>query len=217
MAIFDFKKSIYLYYVFSIVKTSSLTQRNKARTINKTHILMETEHDQTLLSWSAPLRPFKKRSPVVMRFFLAVALLLSAVIFFFGDAVTILPIWAVLFLFYIFAITPPPQVENRVTTFGVETSGGIMLRWDALSHYYFIERFGYTVCVLVTHGPYFAHTYLVVSDEQTKNQLGSILSKHLMFMTKPPITLTDKLIGLFSKIVPDIEEKKVEAQTPAQA
>jgi len=177
---------------------------------------MENEHDQTLLSWSAPLRPFKKRSPVVIRFFLAVALLLSAIIFFFGDAVTILPIWAVLFLFYIFAITPPPQVENRVTMFGVETSGGIMLRWDALSHYYFIDRFGYTVCVLVTHGPYFAHTYLVVSDEQTKTQLNSVLSKHLMFMAKPPITLTDKLIGLFSKIVPDVEDKKVETQAPVQ-
>lgn len=176
---------------------------------------MDTEHDQTLLSWNAPLRPFKKRSTVVMRFFLAIALLLSAVIFFFGDAVTILPIWAVLFLFYIFAITPPPLVENRVTTFGVETSGGIMLRWDALSHYYFTERFGYVVCVLVTHGPYFAHTYLVVPDDQTKSQLSVILSKHLMFMTKPPVTLTDRLIGLFSKIVPDNEEKTSETQVAA--
>ncbi|MFO0703440.1 MAG: hypothetical protein U0525_01820 [Patescibacteria group bacterium] len=172
---------------------------------------MESEHDQTLLAWKAPLRPFKKRSPVVMRFFLAIALLLTAIVFFFGDMVTVLPIWAVLFLFYIFAITPPPIIENRITKFGVETSAGFMVRWDALSHYYFQERFGYTVCVLVTHGPYYAHTYIVVPDEQTKATLAGILSQHLMFVTKPPVTLTDKLIGIFSKIVPE-ESQREEGQ-----
>ena len=57
--------------------------------------------DQTLFVWKAPLRPYKKRSTTLLRFFLAVALLVSAVVFFFGDLVTILPIWALLFLFYI--------------------------------------------------------------------------------------------------------------------
>ncbi len=168
----------------------------------------ENEHDQTLLSWKAPLRPFKKRSPVVLRFFLAIALLISAVIFFFGDTVTILPVWALLFLFYIFAITPPPIVENKITKFGVETSAGIMMRWDMLSHYYFLDRFGYKVCVLVTHAPYNAHTYLVMpSDDTTSAQLGTVLSQHLMYVSKPPVTITDKLINLFSKIVPETEDK----------
>ncbi|MEI7653228.1 MAG: hypothetical protein WCJ70_03040 [bacterium] len=165
---------------------------------------MEESVDQILLSWKAPLRPFKKQSAGLLRFFLAVALLLSLILFFVGDMVTLLPMWALLFLFYVFAITPPPLTETHVTRFGIE-SAGILMRWDILSHYYFVKRFGYTVLVTVTHGPYFAHSYFVVPDETTKRQLMEILNKHLMYMNQPPRTFTDRLIDLFSKLVPEDE------------
>jgi hypothetical protein len=57
----------------------------------------------------------------------------------------------------------------------------------------------------VTHGPYFAHSYFVVPDETTKKQLMEILNKRLMFMNQPPRTFTDRLIDLFSKLVPEDE------------
>lgn len=167
-------------------------------------MLSQGHQDQTLYSWRAPLRPYKKRSVVLLRFFLALALLISAVVFFFGDMVTILPVWALLFLFYIFAVTPPPIIENRITTFGVESSG-VTLRWDALSHYYYMERLGFTILVLITHGPYFGHSYLVVTSEQMRKELDAILSKHLMVVSTPPPSFTDKLIKLFSNLVPEEE------------
>lgn len=170
--------------------------------------------DQTLFVWKAPLRPYKKRSTTLLRFFLAVALLVSAVVFFFGDLVTVIPIWALLFLFYIFAITPPPVVDNRITVFGVETAG-VMLRWDVLSHYYFDERLGYKVLVLVTHGPYFAHSYLVLPDDGVKAAVNSILNQHLMLMTNPPKTTTDRLVAFFSALIP--EESPVPADTSPSA
>lgn len=168
---------------------------------SNTEISLEPQ-DQTLMVWKAPLRPYKKRSTILLRFFLAVALLVSAIVFFFGDLVTIVPIWALLFLFYIFAITPPPIVDNRITVFGVETAG-VMLRWDTLSHYYFDERLGYQVLVLVTHGPYYAHSYLVLPDNETKVSVNNVLNQHLMLMTNPPKTLTDKIIKFLSDLVPE--------------
>lgn len=170
--------------------------------------------DQTLFVWKAPLRPYKKRSTTLLRFFLAVALLVSAVVFFFGDLVTILPIWALLFLFYIFAITPPPIVDNRITVFGVETAG-VMLRWDILSHYYFDERLGHQILVLVTHGPYYAHSYLVLPNTETKVAVNAILNQHLMLMTNPPKTITDKLVRFFSSLIP--EETSVPMDTSPSA
>ena len=167
--------------------------------------------DQTLLVWKAPLRPFKKRSVALLRFFLAVALLVSAVVFFFGDLVTIVPIWALLFLFYIFSITPPPTVENRITVFGIENAG-VMLRWDVLSHYYFDERFGFQTLVLVTHGPYFAHSYLVIPSEEIRVGVNAILNQHLMFMTNPTKTFTEKLVRFLSALVP--EESPVAKDAP---
>ncbi len=163
---------------------------------------MDESSDQVLFSWKAPLRPYKKRSGGLLRFFLALALLVSAVVFFFGDLVTLLPIWALLFLFYVFAITPPPQVESRLTRFGVE-SAGVLIRWDVLSHYYFVNRLGYEVLVLVTQGPYFGHRYLVIPSAEVKQEVIGVIGKHLMYLSKPPRTLTDRLIEIFSRLVPE--------------
>ncbi|MEI6327062.1 MAG: hypothetical protein WCO78_02975 [Candidatus Roizmanbacteria bacterium] len=172
---------------------------------------MDESSDQVLYSWTAPLRPFKKRSAGLLRFFLALALLISAIVFFFGDIVTLLPIWALLFLFYVFAITPPPQVESRLTRFGVE-SAGVLIRWDVLSHYYFVNRLGFEVLVLVTQAPYFGHRYLVVPTSEVKEEVVEVMGKHLMFLSKPPRTFTDRLIELFSRLVP--EDTPVTAPQP---
>lgn len=172
-------------------------------------VQQQKQEDQTIYSWKAPLRPFRRRSTTLLRFFLALALLISAIVFFFGDLVTIIPVWALLFLFYVFAITPPPIVESHITRFGVETMG-VSLRWGALSHYYFVDRFGYQILVLVTHGPYYAHSYLVMPDIDTRNTINGILNQHLMFLKSPPVTFTDKVIKILSKLVPEdvVEESK---------
>src|SRR3990172_5294460 len=102
------------------------------------------ENPQVVFSWKAPLRPYKERSRLVLRFYLAIALLLSLIVFFFGAKILLIPIWAVLFLFYVLTIPPPPEVENKITKFGLETAGAT-LRWEPLSHFYFTRRFRFYV------------------------------------------------------------------------
>lgn len=160
---------------------------------------------QVLYSWKAPLRPYKKRSKYVLRFYLAVALLLTAIIFFLGDRILIIPIWSVLFLFYILTITPPPQVENRITKFGIETAG-ITLRWDVLSHFYFTERFNFTILTVVTKPPYYMHAYLVVPKDRIKKDVMKILAEHIVYQEKPQLGLTDRLINVLSYLIPDEED-----------
>ncbi|MDO9028554.1 MAG: hypothetical protein Q7U68_06825, partial [Candidatus Roizmanbacteria bacterium] len=89
------------------------------------------ENPQVIFSWKAPLRPYKKRSAIILRFYLAVALLLSLIMFFFGDKILLIPIWALVFIFYVLTITAPPDVENKITTFGVDAAG-VTLRWEVL-------------------------------------------------------------------------------------
>ena len=86
---------------------------------------------QVIFGWKAPLRPYKKKSNIILRFYLAVALLLSLILLFFGDKILIIPVWAVVFLFYILTITPPPDVDNKLTTFGVDAAG-VTVRWELL-------------------------------------------------------------------------------------
>lgn len=163
---------------------------------------------QTVFSWTAPLRPYKKRSGVILRFYVAVTLLLSLIVFFFGDKILLIPIWSLLFLFYVLTITPPPDVENKITKFGLE-SAGVTLRWESLSHFYFSRRFGYNVLTIVGHAPYYFYAFLVVPNNEIKQKLIFILSEHLIYQEKPQRTVTDKMIDWLSSLIPDEEETQV--------
>ncbi len=163
------------------------------------------QNPQVVFVWKAPLRAYKKRSKLVLRFYLAVTLLLSLVVFFFEDKILLVPIWSLLFLFYVLTITPPPEVENKITMFGVETAG-ITLRFEALSHFYFTSRFGFYILTLVSHAPYFYHVYLVVPNEEIKKSLLSLLSEHLVYQEKPQQGFTDRAINWLSRLIPDEEE-----------
>ncbi|KKP67633.1 MAG: hypothetical protein UR68_C0039G0010 [Candidatus Roizmanbacteria bacterium GW2011_GWA2_35_19] len=162
------------------------------------------DNPQVLYSWKAPLRPYKKRSGLIVRFYLAVSLLLSAIMFFFGDKILIIPIWALVFLFYVLTITPPPEVDNKITTFGLNAAG-ITLRWESLSHFYFGKRFGFYTLTVVSRAPYFYHAYMVIPSIEGKKKITEILSGHLMFQEKPEKTLTDKMLDALSVLVPDDE------------
>ena len=168
------------------------------------------QNPQVVFSWRAPLRPYKKQAGLILRFYLAVAFLLSAIMFFFGDKILLIPIWALVFLFYVLTITPPPEVENKITTFGIDAAG-VTLRWEILSHFYFGKRFGFYTLTVVGQAPYFYHAYLVVPNENVKNKLIQILSNHLIYQEKPQKNITDKAVDFLSNLVPDEKEEGTEA------
>jgi hypothetical protein len=176
---------------------------------------MEEKNPQVILLWKAPLRPYKKRSKMILRFYIALALLLSLIVFFFGDKILLLPIWAIIFLFYVLTITPPPEVENRITNFGIETDG-VTMRWESLSHFYFTKKFGFYVLTVVSHAPYFHHTFMVVPNEELKKRIITILSEYLIYQEKPKKSFTDKLVDFFINLMPD-EEEKINQPTAAPA
>ena len=162
------------------------------------------DNPQVLYLWKAPLRPYKKRSTVILRFYLAVALLLSLIVFFFGDKILLVPIWSLLFLFYTLTITPPPVVENKITKFGIDAAG-VTVRWEALSYFFFGHRFGFDTVTIVSHAPYFYHFYLVFPDEKVKKEVGRFLAEHLIFQEKPQKTITDRLSDWLSQLIPEDE------------
>ncbi|MBI4004929.1 hypothetical protein HY358_02225 [Candidatus Roizmanbacteria bacterium] len=175
------------------------------------------EHNpQVIFAWKAPLRVYKKRGKNILRFYLALTLLLSLIVFFFGDKILLIPIWAILFLFYALTITPPPDVENKITKFGIETAG-VTLRWETLSHFYFTRRFDFTILTIVTHAPYYFHSYLIIPNEEIKNRVKSILSEHLIYQDKPHQTITDKMVNWLSRLLPDDDDATLSSfsQKPA--
>ena len=174
---------------------------------------VQSSHPQLVFAWKAPLRAYKRRSNSILRFYLALALLLSLIVFFFGDRVLLIPILTLLFLFYVLTITPPPEVDNIITTFGIETAG-ISLRWEFLSHFYYTKKFHFNVLTLVSNAPYFYHAYLIVPDDEMKKKVTDILSKHLMYVEKPQRTITDKMVDWLSNLIPDESDEMPTGATP---
>jgi len=168
---------------------------------------------QLLFSWKAPLRAYKKRGKRILRFYIALSLLLSLIVFFFGDRVLIIPIITLFFLFYVLTITPPPDVENKITTFGVD-SAGVSVRWEALSHFYFTKKFGVDILTIISHGPYYYHMFFVVPNEEIKKKVVEFLAQHLMFQEKPQRSFTDKVVDWFSNLMPDDEESQAPISNP---
>ncbi len=176
----------------------------------------EDTNSQVVFSWKAPLRPYKKTSGRVLRFYIALALIFSSLIFFFGDNMLLLPIWAALFLFYILTITPPPEVKNKITIFGIETAG-VTARWEMLSHFYLKKRFGFEMVVIVSHAPYFYHMYLVLPTPKIRDKVVSLLSQKLIYQERPRKEMIEKLIDSFTKIIPsENQEEKISAPSKAQ-
>ena len=175
--------------------------------------LPEYLNPQIILFWKAPLRPYKKRAKHVLRFYIAVALLLSVIVFFFGDRILLVIIWSLLFLFYTLTITPPPIVENKITKFGIETAG-VTMRWETLSHFYFTQRFGYDVLTVVTQPPYSLYAYIVIPTQAIKEDVMRILAEHILYQDKPRRTVTDRMVDWLSRLIPDDEdEETVEEKT----
>ncbi len=168
-------------------------------------VISPSPNPQRLYSWKAPLRAYKKRSKLIIRFYLALALLISLIVLFFGDFILVIPVWSLLFMFYVLTVTPPPEVEHVITTFGIETTG-ISLRWEVLSHYYFTKKFGFDILTVVTHAPYSYHAYLVVPNAQVKKEIMILLSKHIMYMEKPRRTVTEKMVDILSNLIPEEED-----------
>lgn len=160
------------------------------------------KNPQIVFSWKGPLRPYIQRRPQVIRFYLAVTLLISLIVIFFGDRILLIPLWTLLFIFYVFTVTPPPDTEHKITQFGVETVG-TTLRWEVLDHFFFNRRFGYEILTLVTHGPFPYYAYLVVPSEEIKKKVTLILSEHIIYQEEPKKNFTDKAVDWLLQFVPD--------------
>lgn len=166
-------------------------------------IIPETNiNPQIIYIWKAPLRAYKKRSSGVIRFYIALALLLSLITLFFGEPLLIFPIVAITFLFYTLTTTPPPTATHKLTRFGIETTG-ITVRWDVLSHFYFTKKFDYNILVVVSNAPFFYHLYIVVRDDKTKKDLIGLLSDYLIYQEQPQKTFSDKMAEWLTRLMPD--------------
>src|SRR5688572_13396144 len=94
---------------------------------------------RTLLSWSAPGRPYVRRSKQFYSTAVLIALLLSVVSFLFSQYILILVIFSVLFLGFAFAFVPPKNFHYAISTQGIRVEDHFYI-WEELYDFYFKRR-----------------------------------------------------------------------------
>ena len=94
---------------------------------------------RTLLSWSAPGRPFKKKQKEYFITSLLIVLFVEVILFLFSQYLLMVVVLSLTFVSFALAIVPPKDFHYRISTEGITIEDHFYL-WQELYDFYFKKR-----------------------------------------------------------------------------
>lgn len=104
---------------------------------------------RTLLSWTAPGRPFRKKGREFFMSVLLIFFLIEVIVFLFGQYQLMLAVGAVTFLAIVLSTVPPKNFHYRVSTEGIKVEDHFYL-WGELYDFYFKKIDGVDTLIIRT-------------------------------------------------------------------
>lgn len=160
------------------------------------HELMKSEIDhrfdpvQTLLTWKAPSRPFRKKS---RGFYTQVALfiiVLCGIAFFAQYFLLIGVLLSFGFLVYVLNYVEPQDAEYKLSTQGV-TIDDHFYHWDELNSFWFSEKDDYKILNILTNIR-FPGVLMLVMGSTSEETIKNICARYLPFHEIAPKSIMDK-------------------------
>ncbi|OGH24231.1 MAG: hypothetical protein A3B47_04185 [Candidatus Levybacteria bacterium RIFCSPLOWO2_01_FULL_39_24] len=105
---------------------------------------------ETILEWSAPGRPFRKRSKQYYLTGLLIMLLIEVILFLFSQYMLMLVVLSLLFVAFALASIAPSDFKYRISSEGVTVEDHFFL-WQELYDFYFKKKEGVDVVHIRTH------------------------------------------------------------------
>jgi len=151
--------------------------------------------ERELVSWNALSRPFKKRTREYWVTVVAIASLLSFIMFLAEGVMPVILIISVIFLFYVLSTVEPHEISYKITNKGVKIADALT-EWEKFTQYWFSERMGERILnfALVSFP---GRLELVVHDQDVEN-LRRVLGKYLP-EEMPPKTSLEKASDIVSR------------------
>lgn len=145
---------------------------------------------RTLLSWTAPGRPFRKKSK---EFYLSAALILlffEIILFLFSQYELMLVLVALTFLSVVLSSIPPHNFHYKITTEGIKVEDYFYI-WSELYDFYFKKIEGADVLIIRTQA--FLPGELSISlGELSTDYVRRVLVKYLPYREFVKPTFTEK-------------------------
>lgn len=145
---------------------------------------------RTLLSWSAPGRPFQQKAREYFLNILIIVLLIEVILFLFGQYILMILVLSVMFVAYALASVAPHNFHFKVTTEGVQVEDHFFL-WQELYDFYFQKRNGEDVLLIRTKA-YFPGELTLTLGDVHKNHVRDVLVSYLPFREYVKPTFQEK-------------------------
>lgn len=154
---------------------------------------------KTLLTWTAPVRPFKKRDREYYTTIAAIVFLLAVILLFLKEWLLIAVMAALMFVAYVLATVPPESVEHELNTRGVLT-GGKLYKWEDLVRFWFSKKWSDTILHLDTKLKFPGRLMLLLSQAD-EVKIKEIIAKHVQYEV-PEKTFLDRSAAWLSAKIP---------------
>lgn len=134
---------------------------------------------RTLLSWSAPGRPFQKKSKEYFMNILVIMLLIEIILFLFSQYMLMVLVAALVFLSYALNTVPPHNFQFKITTQGLMVEDHFYI-WQELYDFYFKRMNGEEV-LLVRTKAYLPGELTIVLGSMHKEYVQALLLQYLPY------------------------------------
>lgn len=132
--------------------------------------------EKTLLAWRTKSRPFKRRTREYWVTLLAIASLLSFIMFLAEGTMPVVLIVAVFFLYYVLSTVEPHELNFSITNKGVKVEDKLT-KWDGLKAFWFAEKMGSQTLNFQTVA--FPGIMEIMVFEKDEEKIREILLKYL--------------------------------------
>jgi hypothetical protein len=133
-----------------------------------------TNKVETILEWSAPGRPFKKRTKQYYLTATLIALLVEVILFLFSEYMLMLAVFSLVFLAFALAKVPPKDFKYRISSEGITVEDRFFL-WQELYDFYFKKRDGYETVHIRTQAYLPGELILTLGNESSEKVKNALL------------------------------------------
>ncbi|NMC36113.1 hypothetical protein GYA49_03625 [Candidatus Beckwithbacteria bacterium] len=152
-----------------------------------------------LLTWKAPIRPFKKRNREYFTTAGSIIFLICIILLFVKEFLLVLALIALSFLVYIMGTVEPEEVEHKLTNKGIITLGKTYF-WEQLGRFWFEKKFNDEV-LMIENFIGIPSRLMLLLGKQDKIQIKAILDKYLL-QEKPELSQVEKMSKWLGEKVP---------------
>lgn len=138
-----------------------------------------TNDVKTLLSWSAPGRPYKKRGKQFYITALLIATLIEVILFLFSQHLLMFVVGSLVFVGFAFAFVPPKNFHYRISNQGIMMEDHFYI-WRELYDFYFRRHEGDDILYVRTNS-YLPGALIISLGDIPKEHIKQILLPYLPY------------------------------------